>query len=62
MTKKDNTQAGRQQEPQSDKYSQIGKRKKMLTKETKKVVGGIIVHGKHKGGEWPNHNEIFVYI
>lgn len=49
-----------QEKPQSGKYVQLDKRKKMLTAETKKVVGGIIVHGKNRLA--PNHNEIFVSI
>lgn len=53
MTEKDKKT---QEKPQSDKFGQIQKRKKLLTAEIKKVVGG------KKPFEPENHNEIFVSI
>lgn len=59
MTEKSKEKRGK---PQSGKYGQIDKRKKMLTAETKKVIGGIIIQGKHKNLISTNHNETFVNI
>lgn len=40
-----------QEKPTCGKYGQIGKRKKMLTAETNKVVGGIILQRQSSPAE-----------